>query len=301
MNTRLTDRESVAERLLRSSLTHSYEPSIDIDWDAELVDGLYGMAPERCSLYGTELWEGLTEEQRVTLSIHEFCSIARVGLWFEMILMQMLLRYAYDRDPRTGHVQYALTEISDECRHSIMFAKMAERFGVPDYAPRWLTHQLGRLYKATGAGPSMFAAVLVAEETLDQLQREAMRDERVQPLSRMVSRIHVTEEARHVRYAREELARLMPRLTPLQRELARALTPLVAFVVVRNYVHPDVYASVGLDPTAARKVALANPHHRDTIAWSARKLTPFLREVGIIGGRSPGSGVAPVCSECAGG
>lgn len=27
------------------------------------------------------------------------CSIARVGLWFEIILMQMLLRYAYGRDP----------------------------------------------------------------------------------------------------------------------------------------------------------------------------------------------------------
>ncbi|MBC8090544.1 MAG: diiron oxygenase [Pseudonocardia sp.] len=284
MNVKPTDRESVAERLLRSSMDHSYEPSIDIDWDAELVEGRYGISPERCSLYGTALWDGLTEQQRVTLSIHEFCSIARVGLWFEMILMQMLLRYSYDRDPRTGHVQFALTEIADECRHSIMFARMTERYGVPDYAPRWLTHQLGRLYKATGAGPAMFASVLVAEETLDQLQRESMRDERVQPLSRMVSRIHVTEEARHVRYAREELARLMPRLTPWQRELGRALTPVVAYVVMRNLVHPDVYASVGLDPAAARKVALANPYHRETITWSARKLTPFLREVGIIGG-----------------
>ena len=53
----------------------------------------------------------------------------------------------------------------------------------------------------------MFAAILVAEEVLDVLQREAAADERVQPLVRMVSRIHVVEEARHVRYAREELAR----------------------------------------------------------------------------------------------
>lgn len=124
----------------------------------------------------------------------------------------------------------------------------------------------------------------MAEETLDQLQRESMRDERVQPLTRMVSRIHVTEEARHVCDAREEPARLMPRLTPWRRELARALTPLVAHVVVRNLVHPDVYASVGLDPARARKVAPANPYHREAITWSARRLTPFLREVGIIGG-----------------
>ena len=113
MTVKLTERESVAQRLLRSSLDHSYEPAIDVDWDAPLVEGRYGISPERCSLYGTPLWEGLTEQQRHTLTVHEICSIAQVGLWFEMILMQMLVRYSYDRDPRTGHVQYALTEIAD--------------------------------------------------------------------------------------------------------------------------------------------------------------------------------------------
>ena len=96
----VNDREATAERLLRSSLDHSYEPGIDIDWEAPLADGTWGMPPHRVSLYGTELWETLTEEQRRTLSVHEVCSIARIGLWFEIILMQMLLRYAYDRDPR---------------------------------------------------------------------------------------------------------------------------------------------------------------------------------------------------------
>ena len=150
--TTVNDREVTAERLLRSSLEHSYEPAIDIDWEAPLVDGAWGLPEHRVSLYGTDLWDGLSEEQRRTLSIHEVASIARIGLWFEIILMQMLLRYAYDRDPRRSHVQYALTEIADECRHSIMFARMTERYGVPDYAPRRLTHELGRLFKTVGYG-----------------------------------------------------------------------------------------------------------------------------------------------------
>lgn len=32
-------------------------------WDAPPVDGLWFMQPERMSLYGTRLWERLTEEQ----------------------------------------------------------------------------------------------------------------------------------------------------------------------------------------------------------------------------------------------
>lgn len=282
----VTDREATAQRLLQSSLEHSYEPGIDIDWDAPLVDGLHGMPARRVSLYGTELWDRLTEEQRVTLSIHEVCSIARIGLWFEIILMQMLLRYAYGRDPRSRHIQYALTEIADECRHSIMFARMTERYGVPDYAPRRQAHELGRVFKSIAAGPAMFAGTLVAEEITDQLQRECMRDEAVQPLTRMVSRIHVTEEARHVRYAREELNRIMPKANAAQRTSARWLTAAAAHRIATNLIHPDVYRSVGLDPKLARRVAGDNPHHQETIRWSARKVVPFLREQGMIGGPS---------------
>jgi hypothetical protein len=284
--TKVTDREATAKRLLRSSLEHSYEPNLDIDWDAPLVDGLYGMPAHRVSLYGTEMWDQLTEEQRITLSIHEVCSIARVGLWFEIILMQMLLRYAYDRDPRSQHIQYALTEVADECRHSVMFARMTERYGVPDYAPRWHAHLGGRFFKTVAAGPAMFAGTLVAEEITDQLQREGMKDDTVQPLTRMVSKIHVTEEARHVRYAREELTRLMPRTNAVQREVGRWLTALAAHRIATNLIHPDVYKSVGLDPKQARKVARANPHHQETVRWTARKLIPFLREQGMIGGPS---------------
>jgi len=279
-------RESTAKRLLRSSLQHSYEPNLDIDWDAPLVDGAYGMPAHRVSLYGTELWDQLTEEQRITLSIHEVCSIARVGLWFEIILMQMLLRYAYDRDPRTQHIQYALTEIADECRHSVMFAKMTERYGVPDYRPRWHTQQAGRVFKAIASGSAMFAGTLVAEEITDQLQREGMKDDTVQPLTRMVSKIHVTEEARHVRYAREELARITPKQNWLERAVGRWLTAVSAHRIATNLIHPDVYRSVGLDPKVARKAARNNPHHQETIRWSARKLVPFLREQGMISGPS---------------
>jgi hypothetical protein len=163
---------------------------------------------------------------------------------------------------------------------------MTERYGVPDYAPRRLTHELGRFFKTVAYGPAMFAGTLFVEEILDQLQREAMRDDTVQPLTRMVNRIHVTEEARHVRYAREELTRIMPRTNAAQRALARYLSARVAFVVARNLIHRDVYVSVGIDPAVGHKAALANPHHQDMLHWSARKLVPFLREQRLIGGPS---------------
>ncbi len=195
----------VAERLLSSSARHSYDPEVDIDWEAPVDRSLWGMQPERMSLYGTHLWDAMSEEQRITLSHHEVASIASVGLWFELLLMQMMLRDLYDDDPTGAHMHYALTEVADECRHSTMFGKSIGHFGVPAYGPPRKIHRLGRLFNHVVRGPSAYASILVAEEILDTWQRDLMKDERVQPITRMVARIHVLEEARHMTFAREEV------------------------------------------------------------------------------------------------
>ncbi len=95
----MTLTDPVSDRLLKSSARHSYDPVVDIDWEAPLVDGLWFMQPERMSLYGTPTWDALSEEQRIELSRHEVASQASVGLWFELILMQVMLRDLYDEDP----------------------------------------------------------------------------------------------------------------------------------------------------------------------------------------------------------
>jgi P-aminobenzoate N-oxygenase AurF len=281
-------REKTAQRLLGSSAKNSYDPDLDIDWDAPPVQGMWHMQPERVSLYGTRLWESLTREQQVELSKHEVVSVARVGLWFEILLMGMLAAHAYDQDPSAAHTQYALTEIGDETRHSVMFARWADKLGGSGYAPHPVVHQLGKLFRLLApTGPSMWAATLVAEELLDRLQREGMTDERVQPMSRMVARIHVIEEARHVRFAREELVRQMARAHgPLRGGpvlfFHQVFAALASAVIADCIISPKVYESVGLDARAAHRVARGNPQFHATKRWMAEKIVPFLDEVGMM-------------------
>jgi hypothetical protein len=275
-------REQTAERLLRSSAKNSYDPLLDIDWDAE-VDGDAAFLPvERVSLYGTDLWDALSEQQRTELSKHELASIASIGLWTEIVLIQMLARYAYHQDPKAAHTQYALTEIGDETRHVIMFAKALERMGCPTYRAPRAVRQLARLYKATARGPSVFAPVLITEEITDRLQRATMNDESIHPLIRMVNRIHVVEEARHVRFARDELARQLPRLGPVRRFVANTVSAIVGAIVMNALIDPAAYASVGLDPEQAARIARTNPHHRATRRWMAEKIMSFLDEQGMV-------------------
>ena len=283
MTATLPDRsDAVAERLLKSSARHSYDPDVDIDWDAPVDPTMWGMPPERISLYGTELWEGLSQEQRITLSQHEVASIASVGLWFEILLMQMMLRDLYDDDPTSAHMHYALTEVADECRHSTMFGKSIAHFGVPAYGPPARVRTLGRFFNLVVRGPSAYASILVAEEILDTWQREMMKDERVQPVTRMVSRIHVLEEARHMTFAREEVKQQMAGLSGPQLLLQQTLTAQTCVMVARSLVNPAVYASVGIDPRVGRRAALGNPHYRATMQWMGEKPLAFLRENNLL-------------------
>ena len=276
------DRARTAERLLASAARVSFDPQVDIEWDAAPVPGLWYGPPERSTLYGTDLWRRMSEEQRIELTKHEVASIASVGIWFETILTQMLVRSLYDRSMTDAHARFAFTEIADECRHSMMFGRLIETLGCPDYGPGRLAHALGRPFKSLSNGTITFAAALYVEEILDALQREAMADERVQPLVRAVNRVHVIEEARHMRYARDELSRQVADLGRVERVSSRAILGVVAVMSTGRLVHQDVYASVGLDVREARAAAKGNPNWAATRRHAARKAVTFFSDAGLI-------------------
>jgi hypothetical protein len=278
----LKDREQVADRLLEASAKHSYDPDTELDWDAPLEPGKWFLPEHLVSLYGTPMWQRMGEEQRMELSRHEFASLASAGVWFEIILMQLLTRHIYDLDPRSSHVTYALTEMADECRHSRMFARSVTKLGTPYYGPSGVTRFLGRILKTTATTPGAFTATLLVEEILDRFQRLTFPDPAVQPLIQGITRIHVVEEARHVRYAREELRRQMATCPAWERQFTRTVSGEASVVVARALIHPGVYASVGLDVEEARRQARESGHRQETMRWSAEKLTGFLQEIGII-------------------
>lgn len=280
----LKGRERVAERLLESSARHSFDPDAELDWDAPPEEGKWYWPPELVSLYGTPLWRRMSEERRMELARHEAAALASLGIWFELILMQLLVRHIYDKPPTSAHVRYALTEIADECRHSKMFARLIQQGGAPAYPVSRLHHNLGRVLKTISTTPGSFACTLLGEEILDHMQRLTFPDERVQPLVRGVTRIHVVEEARHVRYAREELRRQMTDCPRWEAHLTRVSCGEAARVFSIAFINPAVYTNVGLDRREAVAQVKASGHRREVMQAGAKRLTDFLDEVGVLQG-----------------
>jgi hypothetical protein len=275
-------REQMAQRLLRSSAKASFDPLTRVDWDTPMDPARPGLPWHRSSLYGTPMWDAMTAEQRATLTRHEAASIASVGIWFELILISMLTRHVYELDPKTQHVQYALTEIADECRHSVMFGKMCEKLESPAYGPGRKTLALGRLFRTTSRPIETFAAALFVEEVLDTLQREAVKHEEVQPFVREVMHIHVVEEARHMRYAAEELSRQLELASGPAKWASSVHLAIACATAAGRLIHPRAYGAAGLDVAEAKRVADHNPHWRATKAFAARKVMADFEELGLM-------------------
>ncbi len=276
------ERDGVLERLLSSSATLSYDPEKEVDWDAP-IDPLHdGVNPEWCTLYGTELWKRMTPEQRATLTRHEAASVASIGIWFEMLLQQMLLVDIYDKDYASSEFQFALTEIADECRHSIMFAKGAQLIAGRSYLPAKALHQAAKLLKLTARGEVAYTSILVAEEVLDVMQRDWMRGETVAPQVKTICKIHVVEESRHMKFARHETIEAMKGISEARRRASALQIATVGYFIVKSLVQPDVYAEAGLDVKEAVKAAKANEHHHALMRLSCVHLMDFLDEAGLL-------------------
>jgi hypothetical protein len=165
-----------------------------------------------------------------------------------------------------------------------MFARMIDTFGLDIIHPGVPVRHAGRLAGLIAEPIAVFAGALLIEEFTDALQRVTFPDETLQPLARAVTRIHVIEETRHIKYAREELKRQLAQRSPLRRHAVGYLVAQCARYIRTTVISPSCYAAVGLDPQQAGQAARASAHRRKIEQWMVSKCLAFFDEVGLLDG-----------------
>lgn len=276
-------REEFSERLLKGSVKKSYAPIVDIDWDAPLDPDKFFLPPRTVSLYGTPLWQSMSREQRIELSRQELVNTLSAGIWFENILNQALLRKMMHQDPTARATHYELTELGDETRHMIMFGKAIERVGAKPVRPKRYQRIIINALPFAFQGSLLWVAALIGEEIFDSLQRQMMDDPELQPMVQRLMRIHVTEEARHIQFARDGLRKRTPRMRRIPKFFVANINGLGGYFFRHLFTNRVQYRRVGLDARAARRMARNSPHRRDTQISGFAPLAAFLDEVGLLG------------------
>src|ERR1700753_113500 len=277
-------REEFSDRLLKGSVKKSYEPVVDIDWDAPLDPDKFYLPARLVSLYGTPMWDEMTREQQIELSRQELVNTLSAGIWFENMLNQSLLRTILHEDPTSRSTHYKLTELGDETRHMVMFGKAIERIGAKPVQPRRLhRYFINTLPLIFQRGSMLWMAALIGEEIFDSLQRQMMDDPELQPIIQRLMRIHVTEEARHIQVARDGLRKRSPHMRRPERWFVGNVNGLGGWFFRYLFTNQVQYARAGLNAREARRIARNSAHRHEVQVAGFRALAPVLFDVGLMG------------------
>jgi hypothetical protein len=253
-------------------------------------DPRWVLAPDLV-LVATAWYRSLPQPTRARLGLHTTVSAMKVGLQFENVLSRGLLDFALrlpDQDPQFRYVYH---EIIEESQHQLMFHEFIRRSGLE--TPGLSAELLGKsriVLRAASQFPELFFIfVLGGEDPIDHVQRTSIAKGRVRhPLIARISQIHITEEARHLCFARQYLARNVPRLSPLRRAALAGAAPLVLGVMAQLMMQPSRYLieTYQIPPAVIRDAYTKNPVHHQNTRDALAKVRALCEELDLLGPRA---------------
>jgi hypothetical protein len=275
--------------LSRQSVEKHHDAYGDIAWDSdemavEVTDPRF-VLPDFDPLARTEWYRSQPVEVQARVGAHRVAAMMKTGWHFENLLQQGLLKYVFRLPNGSPQFRYVHHEIAEESQHTMMFQELVDRTGLPVAGMRradvklieWLTSTITRFAPA-----AFFFGVLAGEEPIDHVQKRMLREEHVHPLVRRIMKIHVTEEARHVSFAKGVVQEIVPRLNRLQRVALSVITPVFFGYLTALMVNPPAQLTRSGVPRSALRDARRSAAGRALVADSAAKPKKLAEELGLM-------------------
>jgi hypothetical protein len=283
--------EALVARLSRQSVTKHFDAYADVDWDGPEMridaDDPRFELPATDPLAATEWYRTQPPEIRARIGLHRIAGNMKVGLQFESVLQRGLLEYAATLPNGSPEFRYAYHEVIEEGHHSMMFQEFVNRSGIPvrglPKPMQFASHQvvkLGHLFPEL-----FFTFVLGGEDPIDFVQRSALRSsEDLHPLLERIMRIHVTEEARHLSFARHYLRLQVSQLGWGRRQVLAVGTPIVLGTMAALMLRPspEVVKTYRIPKDVLREAYANNPESRQYVVDSLRKVRELCVELDLI-------------------
>lgn len=279
----------LAPRLSTASVRKAWDVYSAFDWPEHLeADAEWYMAPELISIYGTDLYDELSETEQKRLSFHEIVNFFSFVLYGERPLISGLMNRMYRKNTQGAITEYLHHFVDEENKHMIMFGMFCNRYGGKIYPEKKIV--MPRDYAKGEEEISFFCKVLIVEELGDFYNLKMMSDSRINPLVARINKVHHVDEARHLGFGRQFLRELADEYRGgwNEEETDRFQNWLVQYLASSwgDFYNPAVYKDAGIaDGYKVRKMALAH----DTCAAfrneASAKLVDYFLEVGLLSER----------------
>ncbi len=278
-------------RLSHQSVVKHFDAYADVDWDApehhiDPDDPRWVLGADD-PLGATAWYRERPPTVRSRLGLHLVASKMKVGAQFENVLQRGLLEFALGLPNGAPEFRYVYHEVIEEGQHSLMFQEFVNRTGLDPSGLGWWD-RLGsrRVVGLARRFPALFFVfVLGGEDPIDHVQRTELASGRpIHPLLRRIMQIHVTEEARHLCFARHYLRTHVPALSARSRAALAIQAPLILGQMAHMMMRPSgaIVRSYDIPRDVIAAAYTRNPDHRASTLAALGKVRALCEEVGII-------------------
>jgi hypothetical protein len=240
--------EERLQTLSEGSVRVNFNAFVDIPWDdpayAIVPNDARWVLPEVDPLGGSEWYQSLPVERQIEVGLARMANICKVGWQFENILIKGVLEYLMDVRNDSAEFRYLMHEITEETHHIQMFQEFVNRSGTGVAGSPWWFRGLQSILPVFGRllPEIFFTGILAGEEPIDHLQKNILRASEngsMHPLIERIMQIHIAEEARHISFAHEFIARKAHKLPRWRRFLLRYLYPLTMRILAGVIATPS--------------------------------------------------------------
>jgi para-aminobenzoate N-oxygenase AurF len=278
-------------RLSHQSVVKHFDAYADVAWDSPEFridpDDPRWELPEDDVLGATAWYRSQPQGVRSRIGLHMMATFMKIGLQFEGVLKRGLLEFALSLPNGAPEFRYAYHELIEEAQHSLMFQEFVNRtgFDIPGLA-WWQRLGAKQVVRFGRTFPELFFIfVLGGEDPIDHVQRSALRSTwDIHPLLRRIMQIHVTEEARHLCFARHYLKQHVGRLGPVRRFILSRRAPFILAVMAQIMLRPSaqVIRDYGIPRHVVAEAYTRNPVHRARTLEALAKVRGLLAELGLV-------------------
>lgn len=283
------DYVDVVRRLNRASVKKYYRAYTDVPWDEHPIDPEDPRwIPRSATITQTRWFRSQPIAVQARMCLHFSATLMKFGAQFENVLCRGLLEFAATLPNHSPDFRYAHHEVIEESNHSLMFQEFVNRCGldVPGLGPA-LRRRSGRMAALGRTFPELFFIfVLGGEEPMDYQQRALILepDQEIHPLLRRVSQIHVTEEVRHISFARVLLRNRVPELSCAKLTRLRIAAPLILGFMARTLMQPapELVRAYAIPKSALDEAYHQNPLHRQHVYRALSEVVELCKEIGVL-------------------
>jgi hypothetical protein len=254
-----------------------------LDWSIEVDPRSQANGPDyHIPIFGSEMWEGMTEEERAEVRHHIVAWMNSQFLHGEqgaLICASKIVQTVPDMDSKF----YAATQVMDEARHVEMYGKYVQDKLELAYPINPDLKALLNQVIADERWDMTYLGMQVIIEGLALAAFALIRDFSEEPLSKAINTYVMQDEARHVAFGRLALRDHYPQLTQKERDEREEFVVEACHLMRNRFMAQEVWERLGLDVERCMTYVEESEMTREFRTMLFSRIVPTVKDIGLWG------------------